>query len=70
MSGLRKIKIRWDELRSYDLSPLMALEQELFDAIVQEYKERREAYQSSGKEKKKRRRSFKAASPEREPSSS
>ncbi len=65
MSGLRKVRIRWDELRSHDLNPLKTLEQELWEAIEKEYRERREAYQTQGKDKKKRRRRpFRSASQE------
>ncbi len=56
MAGLRKIKINWDLLRSFDATPLLTLEQELEEAVRQEYEARRLAYQERKKEPKRRRR--------------
>ena len=56
MAGLRKVKINWDLLRSFDPTPLLTLEQELEDAVREEYEARRLAYQAKKKETKRRRR--------------
>ncbi len=56
MAGLQKIKINWDLLRSFDPTPLLTLEQELEEAVRQEYEERRMAYLARKKEPKRRRR--------------
>lgn len=56
MAGLRKVKINWDLLRSFDATPLLTLEQELEEAVRQEYENRRLAYLARKKEPKRRRR--------------
>ncbi|MCS7265569.1 MAG: hypothetical protein NZ805_12130 [Armatimonadetes bacterium] len=56
MAGLRKVKINWDLLRSFDPTPLLSLEQELEEAVRQEYEERKIAYITRKKEEKRRRR--------------
>ncbi|MCS7193008.1 MAG: hypothetical protein NZ937_08510 [Armatimonadetes bacterium] len=56
MSGLRRVKINWDLLRSFDPMPLLSLEQELEEAIRQEYEERRLSYLNLKKESKRSRR--------------
>jgi len=56
VAGLRKIKINWELLRSFDPTPLLTLEQELEEAVRQEYEERRLAYLARKKEPKRRRR--------------
>jgi len=61
VAGLRKIKINWELLRSFDPTPLLTLEQELEEAVRQEYEERRLAYLAKKKEPKRRRRRGAAA---------
>ncbi|MCS7185990.1 MAG: hypothetical protein N3B10_05130 [Armatimonadetes bacterium] len=61
MAGLRKIKINWELLRSFDPTPLLTLEQELEEAVRQEYEERRMSYLTKKKEPKRRRRRGAAA---------
>ncbi|MFA0757515.1 MAG: hypothetical protein PVTTEEND_000708 [Candidatus Fervidibacter sp.] len=56
MAGLRKVKIDWDLLRSFDPTPLLTLEQELEEAVRQEYEARRMATTEKKKEPKRRRR--------------
>lgn len=56
MAGLKKVKINWDLLRSFDPTPLLSLEQELEEAVRQEYEERKIAYLTRKKEEKRRRR--------------
>jgi len=56
VAGLRKVKINWDLLRSFDPTPLLTLEQELEDAVREEYEARRLAHQTKKKETKRRRR--------------
>ncbi len=56
MAGLRKVKINWDLLRSFDPTPLLTLEQELEEAVRQEYEARRLAYVAQKKEPKRKRR--------------
>ncbi len=68
LAGLRKVKIRWDLLRSFDPTPLLTLEQELEEAVRQEYEARRMAHQSKTKEPKRRRHRVVAASQEPTPS--
>lgn len=64
LAGLRKIKIRWDLLRSFDPMPLLTLEQELEGAVQEEYEARRMAHQSATKKEPKRRRRRGAAASE------
>jgi hypothetical protein len=61
VAGLRKVKINWELLRSFDPTPLLTLEQELEEAVRQEYEERRIAYLTKKKESKRRRRRGSAA---------
>jgi hypothetical protein len=56
VAGLRKVKINWDLLRSFDPTPLLTLEQELEEAVRQEYEARRLAYLAKKKEPKRKRR--------------
>ncbi|MFA0765810.1 MAG: hypothetical protein BDTLLHRC_000763 [Candidatus Fervidibacter sp.] len=56
MAGLRKVKMDWDLLRSFDPTPLLTLEQELEEAVRQEYEARRMATTEKKKEPKRRRR--------------
>jgi len=56
VAGLRKVKIDWDLLRSFDPTPLLTLEQELEEAVRQEYEARRMATTEKKKEPKRRRR--------------
>jgi len=56
VAGLRKVKIDWDLLRSFDPTPLLTLEQELEEAVRQEYEARRLAALQKAKEPKRRRR--------------
>ncbi|MCX7642369.1 MAG: hypothetical protein N2116_00970 [Armatimonadetes bacterium] len=64
MAGLRKVKINWELLRSFDPTPLLTLEQELEEAVRQEYEERRMAYLTKKKESKRRRRGAAATATE------
>ncbi len=64
VAGLRKIKINWELLRSFDATPLLTLEQELEEAVRQEYEARRAAYLQRKKESKRRRRRGVAAATE------
>ncbi len=61
MAGLRKVKIDWSLLRSFDPTPLLTLEQELEEAVRQEYEARRAASMQKTKETKRRRRRGAAA---------
>lgn len=61
MAGLRKVKIDWQLLRSFDPTPLLTLEQELEEAVRQEYEARRAAALSQAKPPKRRRRRGAAA---------
>ncbi|GBC97651.1 hypothetical protein HRbin17_00139 [bacterium HR17] len=61
MAGLRKVKIDWQLLRSFDPTPLLTLEQELEEAVRQEYEARRTAALSETKQPKRRRRRGAAA---------
>jgi len=56
VAGLRKVKMDWDLLRSFDPTPLLTLEQELEEAVRQEYEARRMATTERKKEPKRRRR--------------
>lgn len=56
VAGLRKVKIDWSLLRSFDPTPLLTLEQELEEAVRQEYEARRAASMQKTKETKRRRR--------------
>lgn len=56
MAGLRKVKMDWDLLRSFDPTPLLTLEQELEEAVRQEYEARRMATTEKKKKEPKRRR--------------
>jgi hypothetical protein len=56
VAGLRKVKMDWDLLRSFDPTPLLTLEQELEEAVRQEYESRRMATTEKKKEPKRRRR--------------
>lgn len=56
MAGLREVKIKWELLRSFDPTPLLTLEQELEEAVRQEYEARRLAYLAKKKEPKRKRR--------------
>ncbi len=56
MAGLRKVKINWNLLRSFDPTPILTLEQELEEGVRQEYQERRIAHLTRKKEAKRRRR--------------
>jgi hypothetical protein len=56
VAGLRKVKMDWDLLRSFDPTPLLTLEQELEEAVRQEYEARRMAITEKKKEPKRRRR--------------
>lgn len=56
MAGLREVKINWELLRSFDPTPLLTLEQELEEAVRQEYEARRLAYLAKKKEPKRKRR--------------
>ncbi len=56
MAVLRKVKMDWDLLRSFDPTPLLTLEQELEEAVRQEYEARRMATTEKKKEPKRRRR--------------
>jgi len=65
VAGLRKVKIDWNLLRSFDPTPLLNLEQELEEAVRQEYQERRIAHLERKKElKRRRRKSFAATASE------
>jgi len=61
VAGLRKVKINWDLLRSFDPTPLLTLEQELEEAVRQEYEARRLTYLARKKEQKRKRRRGAAA---------
>jgi len=61
VAGLRKVKINWDLLRSFDPTPLLTLEQELEEAVRQEYEARLLTYLARKKEQKRKRRRGAAA---------
>ncbi|MGQ9728418.1 MAG: hypothetical protein ACUVSC_07865, partial [Candidatus Fervidibacter sp.] len=51
-----KVRINWELLRSFDPTPLLILEQELEEAVRQEYEARRLTHLAKKEEPKRKRR--------------